>query len=557
MQKNITKISSFFIFLISLFLSYFVGEIFYNSIDGTDFYRYFNYIEYFNGSIEATSREQGLFYFWFISNFVEYSHNFYVPDKWEFIYSSAIQLGNFILYIIGLVGLYIWLKSKHISKENILLTFAVLNFFPPIYGGRLIMKPEMLVFCFLPWIFLCIDDYFENKSKLSLFLVSPLLSVLVTSKGTIAMIICTALLYLYYEKINYIKVKDFIFPFIVFFIFSGLLYYENLNINTVSIFNHQELEQYLFTAPISFIYNINLLELVENPFRNAHANSLIGITLIDLFGDYFERYWDHNRSLFFQNRSEIFTLLPNPRRNISLSFSIIFLISTIFFSKDKNFKKFNRVYLIGILVLAATSLGAFGLHFNPDKGDTLKTHYYFYLIAISFTTLLIQYFSKKNYLKNVVSAFLMIGILLFTYGFPKNYDDNYAIKLVDKLPTTVSCNISNKYFESVLNKNINCLNREIAVCGSYENYSTPDEHPDGYLIFNNDDFFTPLNLIDGSGYMVTVNGYAECLHYFNGGYFINNNIYIEDRTPRLNNALMYLSILSMIFITFISIKKKI
>ena len=55
MQKNITKISSFFIFLISLFLSYFVGEIFYNSIDGTDFYRYFNYIEYFNGSIEATS----------------------------------------------------------------------------------------------------------------------------------------------------------------------------------------------------------------------------------------------------------------------------------------------------------------------------------------------------------------------------------------------------------------------------------------------------------------------------------------------------------------------
>ena len=557
MQKNIAKISSFFIFIISLFLSYFIGEIFYNSIDGTDFYRYFRYIEYFNGSIEATSREQGLFYFWFISNFVEYSHNFYVPDKWEFIYSSAIQLGNFILYVIGLVGLYIWLKSKHISKENIFLSFAVLNFFPPIYGGRLIMKPEILVFCFLPWIFLCLDNYFENKSNLSLLLVSPLLSVLVTSKGTIAMIICVALLYLYYEKINYIKVKDFIFPFIVFFIFSGLLYYENLNINTVSIFNHQELEQYLFTAPINFIYNINLLELVENPFRNAHANSLIGITLIDLFGDYFERYWDHNRSLFFQNRLEIFTLLPNPRRNISLSFSIIFIISTIFFSKDKNFKKFNRVYLFGILVLAATSLGAFGLHFNPAKGDTLKTHYYFYLIAISFTTLLIQYFSKKNYLKNLVSVFLMICILLFTYGFPKNYDDNYAIKLVDKLPTTVSCNVSNKYFENVLNKNINCLNREIAVCGFYENYSKPNEHPDGYLIFNNDDFFTPLNLIDGSGYTVTVNGYAECLHYFNGGYFNNNNIYIEDRTPRLNNALMYLSILSMIFITFISIKKKI
>ena len=91
----------------------------------------------------------------------------------------------------------------------------------------------------------------------------------------------------------------------------------------------------------------------------------------------------------------------------------------------------------------------------------------------------------------------------------------------------------------------------------YENYSTPDEHPDGYLIFKNDDFFAPINLIDSSGYTVTVNGYAECLHYFDGGYVINNNIYIEDRTPRLNNAFIYLSILSMILITFISRKKKI
>ena len=148
MRINITRTSSFLVFLISLFSSYFLGEIFYNSIDGTDFYRYFRYIEYFNGSIEATSREQGLFYFWFISNFIEYSHNFYLPDKWEFIYSSAIQLGNFILYIVGLVGLYIWLVSKEINKESIFLSFAVLNFFPPIYGGRLIMKPEILVFCF-------------------------------------------------------------------------------------------------------------------------------------------------------------------------------------------------------------------------------------------------------------------------------------------------------------------------------------------------------------------------------------------------------------------------
>ena len=92
MQFNMIKTSSFFLFLISLFSSYFLGEIFYNSIDGTDFYRYFRYIEYFNGSIESTSREQGLLYFWFISNFIEYSHNFFVPEKWEFIYLSLIHI---------------------------------------------------------------------------------------------------------------------------------------------------------------------------------------------------------------------------------------------------------------------------------------------------------------------------------------------------------------------------------------------------------------------------------------------------------------------------------
>lgn len=557
MRINITRASSFLLFLISLFSSYFLGEIFYNSIDGTDFYRYFRYIEYFNGSIEATSREQGLFYFWFISNFIEYSHNFYLPDKWEFIYSSAIQLGNFILYIVGLVGLYIWLVSKKINKESIFLSFAVLNFFPPIYGGRLIMKPEILVFCFLPWILLCLDDYFDNNSKFSLILVAPLLSVLATSKGTIAMILFTALLYLYYEKFKYIKIKDLVSPLIIFLILSGLLYYENLEINTVSLLNHKELDQYLFTAPISFLYDINFLELVENPFRNEHANSLIGITVIDLFADYFNRYWDHSRSLFIQNRSELFEFLPNPRRNFSLLFSILFLISSIYYSKDKKFKKYIRVYLIGTIILALTSLGVFGLHFNPEKGDTVKTHYYFYLIAISFTILLIQYFSKKRYLTNLITVFLMIGILLFTYGFPKNYDDDYADKLADKLSTTVGCNISSFYFDNVLKKNTNCLTKAIATCGFYEDFSKPEEHPDGYLIFKNDDFFSPINLIDSSGYTVTVNGYAECLNYLNGGYFRNSNVYIQDRTPTYNNIVIYLTLMSLISITFVSSKKKI
>ena len=126
-KLRIKNLISFSLFSSSLFLTYVFGELFYNSIDGTDFYRYFQYIEYFNGTKNSPTREQGLLYFWYISNFIEMSQNYYLPDKWEFIYSSAIQLGNFILYVIGLIGFYFWLVGKNISKNLIFLSFTVLT----------------------------------------------------------------------------------------------------------------------------------------------------------------------------------------------------------------------------------------------------------------------------------------------------------------------------------------------------------------------------------------------------------------------------------------------
>ena len=552
-MKSTTKtLISLIAFITSLFTSYFFGEIFYNSIDGTDFYRYFKYIEYFNGTVESPSLEQGLFYFWFISNFIEFSQSYYLPDKWEYVYSTAIQLGNFVFYLLGLLGLYLWLVSKKINKSVIFLSFSVLNFFPPVYGGRLIMKPEIIVFCFLPWIFIGIDNYFKNQNKLNLILAAPLLSLLVTSKGTIAIMVFFSLLYLYFEDIKKVNIKNLIVPVGIFTVLTTLLYNENSNVNTISLLSHQELEQYLFKAPISFIYNINFLELFTNPFRNQHANSLIGITLIDLFGDYFNRYWDNSRSLFLENRRELFEFLPNPRRNVSLVLSTIFVISSIFSRSNKTFKKHQVVYLIGTLILALTSLGLFGLHFNPEKGDTVKTHYYFYLIAISFTVMFVQYLSIKKYSIQLVSVLLTIIISLFIFGFPKTYDSEYEIALQDKLAVTIGCNISSLYYDNYFSNETKCLNKKIATCGFYEEYAKPEKHPDGYLIFQNDDFFSSINLIDSSGYTVTVNGYAECLNYVEGGYYrnINNNVH-QDRTPLINNLMMVLSLISFFGLTFL------
>ena len=198
------------------------------------------------------------------------------------------------------------------------------------------------------------------------------------------------------------------------------------------------------------------------------------------------------------------------------------------------------------MTLALTSLGLFGLHFNPLKGDTVKTHYYFYLLSISFVFVIIDFLKDKIYTVQLLIISIIISTSLFIFGFPKNYNVELQSQIAEKITTTVGCKISKNYFNQYLAEDPNCLTREIATCGFFKDYNKAEEHPDGYLIFQNDEFFTPLNLTDRSGYSVTVNGYAECLNYVEGGYFRKLNIFNEDRTPFINNLVMIFSLVSIL-----------
>ena len=541
---------SIFSFFFSLIFTFSIGEIFYNSIDGTDFYRYFRYIEYFNGTIETPSREQGLFYFWFISLFIELSEQFYLADKWEYIYSSAIQLANFIFYLIGLLGLFLFMRTKRVNLTQIFLALTFLNFFPPVFGGRLIMKPEMLAFALFPWVLLGIENYFKSKNIISLLAITPLLAVIATSKGTVFVLTGSAIVFIYIKKIKKIKISDLIISISVFLVMSYFLYQENLMVNNVSMLSHPELESYLFRAPLSFIYTVSFSEIFSNPFRNVHAGSLFGITAIDLFGDYFNRYWDHERSLFVSSRQQVITFLDYPRRNLSVFLSILFFIFTFIKQKSYIFSSYTRVYLIGIFILLLTSLGVFGLHFNPNKGDTVKTHYYFFLLAFSFVFLIINFLRKSNTNTQIISTLLAFLIFTFIVGFPKNYDDNFKFELSEKLPTTLSCRITSSYFEVITNYDIECLTKELATCGTYEVFNKPVQHEDGYLIFQPDEFFQNINLQDSDGNAVTVSGYAECLHYLSGGFTKVQSDLVENRTPQINRIFLFFILASFIFLIF-------
>ena len=94
--------------------------------------------------------------------FIELSEQFYIADKWEYIYSSAIQFANFIFYLIGLLGLFLFMKIKKVNSTQIFLALTLLNLFPPVFGGRLVMKPEMLAFALFPWVLIGIEYFKRN-----------------------------------------------------------------------------------------------------------------------------------------------------------------------------------------------------------------------------------------------------------------------------------------------------------------------------------------------------------------------------------------------------------
>ena len=72
--------------------------------------------------------------------------------------------------------------------------------------------------------------------------------------------------------------------------------------NLYSIFkvDPQLKENYNFKAPISIIYKTDMYELLSSPIKHDHADSFIGITLLETSGDYFDLYWDNDATDFLK-----------------------------------------------------------------------------------------------------------------------------------------------------------------------------------------------------------------------------------------------------------------
>ena len=449
-EKNL--IFSALVFLLTLLLTQTYISNFYNITASPDFIRYYDYFLYFNGSRETTGLEQGLIYYYIC--FLVFSKNSTNLNLYNFeeLISVSVLEANFYFYLITLFGLYKLLTFSGYKLKDIFIVFSILNFFPPGLVLRIIFKPEVIITTLFIWIIFFIKKYLTyRKSIYGLFLALSF-TLIASIKISSTLIVLFALITIFKRELLHVILNKY------FVALSFLLYilvsYENFTANGLLLFQHQTPIGYQNNAPLSFIYNFNINNLIVAPVRNEHANSLVSIILLDTFDDYFRLFWMNDKSVFSINRVNF--VHPYLRQYIGIFISFIFYFTLIikYFLKSKE-KEYTILPFLGILFMVTVSLT---IQFDPTSGDMLKNYYFGFLLVVAFVFILIEINSFK---KKLVVLILFAPIMIFIFGFPKTQDNLIMEKVSLQNQFSITCAIG-----KVVDKNVSsdCYNFDIDYC---------------------------------------------------------------------------------------------
>ena len=346
--NSIKKKNTFFFLLLvsSIFISNTFINLYYLSTLSPDFNRYSTYLSYFLEPSGEIFSEQGVLYYFIVSIFVlmnidkfnyseitnianlgntENLNILYVSD-FELKASIGIQNGNLFFFLIGLTGFFKFLKLQKVDNHKIYLILNLLIFFPPAIQMRLTLKPEILGFSLLPWIMYYFTSYLKNRNIVVFLKLILIVPIVLTAKDSMTGMLGIFFLLLVIQNFKSLNLREIIAFLILSSLLFSFLYIENVNIINRSFFEREDLktiynqEEYNNAADPRIFYNINFQELIKHPEKNYHADSIIGITLIDTFGDYFKEYWDKDYTLsnkyrkdFIKSNSE--TKIDFPKSN--------------------------------------------------------------------------------------------------------------------------------------------------------------------------------------------------------------------------------------------------
>jgi len=553
----IKKILPIVFFVFSFYLSYSIGELYYLSTNSPDFGPYSEYFYYFDGSNEITSREQGLLYFYLVFLLAFLKSQVLNEINFDVIINSSVHSANAVLYIIGLTGLYYLLSFKGFKRNNIFYIFTMINFLPVSLMLRWTYKPEILVFCLITWTFYLIEKASSESDIRSLYISLLPLSLILTSKATVFGMVSIALLFYFYKLLKVFGIKKLVISFLVLLIFIVGLSFENYSANQKLLFQYEDLNENLYNNPaeLSLLYEVNFYDLFFSPFRHYHSNSLIGITLLEAYGDYYFWYFDNDKSLFAYNSIDLIPSIPflakyegslYQSQLVTLFYSIVSFLSLLFLSfKYKKYRYFLLLPLVGYFVL---SLQAFGLtssllnkniNFDKNTSDIFKVFYSGFFVLISFSFLYGLIIRKLNKTKPfVVITFLMS--MLLVYGFPQERNVELQNYLEVKNSQSYFCNINGVIFDL---DTANCGDATYISCLKNDKYVNPVYlyKPDK----NASEKFVPRLMVNSAGEMRTVYSVNEC-EELSSQNFVNASLFKENKRTPWINLLIFITSLSLI-----------
>ena len=509
-----SKLESFY-FLILLFSILWLKEIsylFYNTLESPDINKYFIYFDHFFNN-QTTNKEHGLMYYYLQS--LNYSIFYSDFQNFDLFIHKSIQQVNFYIFIFGLTGYFYLLRFFNFTLNVIYPTLLFINFFPPSISMRLVFKPEILAFALLPWIIYLLEKYLDSKDIKNLIFSIPLIVSIISIKGNVLVIISIYLFISYFRIFIKVPKKSLIYLSLVVLISFITLSLENNSANGKTILDIQSgsaiEENYNFKAPRSIVYKTDMYGLISSPIKHNHADSFIGITLLEISGDYFDLYWDNNATEFFKNRKKIFTFVQSneikkPELDKTSSSVIIYqqrmtdvylyetiglLLSIFLFYfliiealKKSVFRKFLLASFFGMVVLLFHSItGIPKNNFDPLVGDTFKPLYYSFVLIFSFAILVAVLLSKKQ--RRIIYLGIYCSLIVFILGFPKSNEFEANLDMTQKIEASIYCPVEKLIYLD--NNNFDSLN------------CNPD-HPvvianSGNGLYSNEIQLKPINLM--------------------------------------------------------------
>jgi len=505
--NNYFKVFVFFLIYIYIFI---INNLFYTSTYSADYQKYVVYLEYFYGFINYTNLDQGSLYYSLVAITLNFFSQLTSPTTLQFDISFSIQFTNNLLILFGLLGVYKLLNQLEIKFNNSILILIIVNFFPPLQSLKLAMKPEILIFSLLPWLIFLLKNYLDDENHISL-IVAIIPTVLIgLSKGTGFAITSLFLLYVFFEILIKLNLKQFLGIFVIFVIFLTPIMYENYEVNNTHFLTRNDItENYKNRASLDILLKNDRGKTFQTPFGEIDISTVFGVTLLDTFDDHFLLDWNKDVSLFKKHRKDL--LIPydgeqilsidlnnreiqyngifknsiiNLRVYLGIILTFIFYILLFRFRHEKKInKKIVRSPILGIFILYFHSLGIPQEDFDPLVADTFKTFYYSPFLVISFIFILSKLLDNINR-QTIVITIIFIFSTLHINGFPKKDSSEYYGFLDELNQNNVLCEINSLIIFDIKNSS-KCTNKVDELCKFYTNKEEFELETSKFLIVDN------------------------------------------------------------------------